>query len=467
MYGGLSLNELETQIYGWAQELSMSVRCRQTNSEGEYVGWIHDAYGDADGVIVNPGAWSHYSYAIHDALDILEVPIVEVHLSNIRRARGVAPALGDRRSRRPPRDRERPDRLPRGARVPGGVGMSRLDRLRVRLDRRLLVTSLVNISYLTGFDSSNAALLVDPKGPVQLFTDFRYIEAAQGIPGVEAVEAKRTLMLDLAHRLRGKIAFEADILPFSQVDALGSGGLELVPASGIVEALRAIKDEDEIGSIRRAALAAERAFEALTAETWIGRSERELAWRLRQLMHAHGIDQLAFETAIATGANGSKPHAEPGDDIVEARTLVTCDWGARLEGYCSDCTRTLSTGELSKQLREIYDVCLEAQLAAVERIRPGMTGVEADAIARDVIGAAGYGERFGHGLGHGVGMLIHEAPRLSRESSDTLEAGHVVTIEPGIYLPGVGGVRIEDLAVVREDGLELLTSFPKDLIAVS
>ena len=239
-----------------------------------------------------------------------------------------------------------------------------------------------------------------------------------------------------------------------------------MPTTGIVDALRAVKDESEIGSIRRAALAADRAFEALTAETWVGRSERELAWRLRQLMHAHGIDHLSFDTAIVTGLNGSKPHAEPSDAIVETRTLVTADWGAQLEGYCSDCTRTLATGELSRELRHMYDVCLEAQQAAVEGIKPGMTGVEADRIARDVIEAAGYGENFGHGLGHGVGLMIHEAPRLSPESADTLAAGHVITIEPGIYVPGTGGVRIEDLAVVRDSGVELLTSFPKDLITV-
>ena len=155
-------------------------------------------------------------------------------------------------------------------------------------------------------------------------------------------------MLDLAKRLKGKIAFEADVLPFSQVEVLGSGGLELVPVTGVVEALRAVKDEDEIAKIARAARAADRAFEALTAETWVGRSERELAWRLRQLLHAHGVDHLAFDTAIATGPNGSKPHGEPTDDIVETRTLVTVDWGARLDGYCSDCTRTLATGELPR-----------------------------------------------------------------------------------------------------------------------
>jgi Xaa-Pro aminopeptidase len=343
---------------------------------------------------------------------------------------------------------------------------SRLERLQASLKQRLLVTNLVNIRWLTGFETSNAALLVDPRGTAKLFTDFRYIEGAQGIPGVEAVLAKRSLMVDLAGRLRGKIGFEADILPWSQVEALGSGGLDLAPVTGAVEALRAVKDADEIATIARSARAAERAFEALTAETWIGRSERELAWRLRTLLHAHGVDHLSFDTAVAAGANGSKPHGEPDDTIVETRMLVTVDWGARLDGYCSDCTRTLSTGEIPAKLREIYDVCLEAQLAAVDGIRPGMTGVEADGIGRKVIADAGYGEEFGHGLGHGVGVAIHEAPRLSPESSDMLEVGNVITIEPGIYLPGFGGVRIEDLAVVRDGGVELLTSFPKDLIVV-
>ncbi len=344
---------------------------------------------------------------------------------------------------------------------------TRLDRLRERLEEPLLVTSLVNISYLTGFESSNAALLVPPSGPVRLFTDFRYFDAACEIAGVEAELTKRSLLGDLAGRLKGRLAFEADALPFSQHAVLGSGGLELVPRTGLVEGLRAVKDADEIEKIRRAALVAERAFEALTAETWIGHSEREIAWRMRQLMHAHGTDELSFETAIAAGPNGAKPHAEPGDRTIEANTLVVADWGARLGGYCSDCTRTLSTGEPPKELERIYEICLEAQLAAVAGIRPGMTGAEADHVARAVIEAAGYGERFGHGLGHGVGVAIHEAPRLSTESADVLEAGQVVTIEPGIYLPGLGGVRIEDLAVITETGVELLTSFPKDLITVN
>ena len=345
---------------------------------------------------------------------------------------------------------------------------ARIERLRASLDERLLVTNLVNIRYLTGFEATNAALLVDPKGSASLYTDFRYIEAAEAVEGVEAHRTGRAILADLAERLDGRIAFEADVLPYAQVERLRAGGLELVPRSGLVEALRAAKDAGETERIGRAARAAERAFEALTAETWIGRSERELAWRLRQLMHAHGVDELSFDTAIAAGANGSKPHAEPSQAIVGEHTLVVADFGARVDGYCSDCTRTVSTGKnLSKELRRAYDVCFEAQVAACEGIRPGMTGHDADAIARSIIAEAGYADEFGHGLGHGVGLAIHEAPRLAPESADVLAPGNVVTIEPGIYLAGVGGVRIEDLAVVREHGVQLLTSFPKELTSVS
>ena len=230
---------------------------------------------------------------------------------------------------------------------------------------------------------------------------------------------------------------------------------------GSSTALRAVKNADEIAMITRAAKIADRALEALTAETWVGRSERELAWRLHELLHAHGADDAAFDSIVASGANGALPHAHPTDRIVETRTLVTVDWGAKVGGYYSDCTRTFSTGSPPDRLRETYDVCLAAQVHACNGIRAGMTGIEADALARDPIAEAGYGENFGHGLGHGVGLQVHEAPRLSTESTDTLESGQVVTIEPGIYLPGVGGLRIEDLAVVRDDGVELLTSLPE------
>jgi Xaa-Pro aminopeptidase len=345
--------------------------------------------------------------------------------------------------------------------------MTRLAALGERLEEPLLVTNLVNVLYLTGFDSSNAALLVRPGGETTLFTDFRYAESAKSIDGVEVVMTKRALLADVGGRVTGRLQFEADVLPYAQWQRLSSGGAELVPTEGIVAGVRAVKDDEEVAKIQRAARIADRALEALTAETWVGRTERDVGWRLLELCHAHGADDRAFESIVASGPRGALPHGRPTDNLIEKRTLVTVDWGVTVDGYYSDCTRTFSTGELPGRLREIYDVCLAAQQAAVAGIKAGMTGVEADALAREPITAAGYGEFFGHGLGHGVGMEVHEAPRLSTESSDTLVEGHCVTVEPGIYLPGEGGVRIEDLAIVRKDGLQVLTSFPKELIEVS
>jgi len=342
----------------------------------------------------------------------------------------------------------------------------RLDALSAQLNAPLLVTNLTNIYYLTGFDSSNAALLVKPGGGATLYTDFRYAEVARAVPDVDVQVTKRSMMADIGGRLKGRVQFEADVLPYVEWERLSSGSAKLVPTHGLVDSVRAIKDDEEIAKIRKAARIADRGFEALTAETFVGRSEKEIAWRLRELLHAHGADELAFETIVASGANGALPHAHPTDRIVDRGTLVTVDWGVRVDGYCSDCTRTVSTGGLPAELRRAFDVCLEAQKRVCTSIKAGMTGVEADALAREPISKAGFGENFGHGLGHGVGLAVHEAPRLSTESTDTLEAGHIVTIEPGIYLEGVGGCRIEDLAVVREDGVELLTSFPKELIEV-
>ena len=343
----------------------------------------------------------------------------------------------------------------------------RLEALAAQLKAPLLITNLTNVFYLTGFDSSNAALLVEPGGGATLYTDFRYAESARSVPDVEVEMTKRSMMADLGGRLQGRVQFEADVLPYLEWQRLSTGKAELVPTEGLVDGIRAIKDEEEVAKIAKAARIADRGFEALTAETFVGRSEREIAWRLRELLHAHGADELSFESIVASGENGALPHAHPTDRIVERGTLVTVDWGVRIDGYCSDCTRTVSTGGLPDKLREAFDVCLEAQKRACANTKAGMTGVEADALARDPITEAGFGENFGHGLGHGVGLAVHEAPRLSTESTDTLAVGHIVTIEPGIYLEGLGGVRIEDLAVVREDGLDLLTSFPKELIEVS
>ena len=343
--------------------------------------------------------------------------------------------------------------------------MNRTERLRTILEEPLLVSNGVNVRYLTGFDSSNAALLVETDR-VRLFSDFRYAEAARGVEGVEFVETKRSLFVSLAELLEGRVGFEADDVTYSSWETLSAGGLELVPRRGIVEALRAVKDEGELDAIRRAGAITSEAYARFADEPFIGRTERKLAWRLEELFHELGADAPAFETIVASGENSARPHARPTDREVGAGETVVIDAGVIVDGYCSDCTRTFATGPLPDELTAAYDACLEGQLAGLEAVRSGTTGVEAVAAAREKIEAAGLGEKFGHGLGHGVGLMVHEAPRLSRESTDTLAAGNVVTVEPGVYLPGRGGVRIEDLVVVTDTGRDVLTGTTKDLSVV-
>jgi Xaa-Pro aminopeptidase len=343
--------------------------------------------------------------------------------------------------------------------------MSRIERLRTQVETPLLVTNPVNVRYLTGLDSSNAVLLVEAER-TRLFTDFRYIERAKGLKGVEPVQTARDIVGDLPRLVSGPVAFEAGHVTYAAWERLRAGGLELVPAYGAVESLRAVKEPEEIDAIRRASAVSDRVFEALGGERFSGRTERELARLVEQLLRDHGGEGLSFDTLVAGGPSGASPHSELSDKPIPEGTLVIVDAGCTVGGYCSDCTRTFATGELPDALRRAYDVCLEAQLRALDEIRPGMTGRETDATARRVIDAAGYGERFGHGLGHGVGLLVHEAPALRPESDDVLEPGHVFSVEPGIYLPGVAGVRIEDLVVLREDGAERLTTVQKDLIVV-
>lgn len=343
---------------------------------------------------------------------------------------------------------------------------SRLERLRAGLEQALLVTTPVNVLYLTGLSSTNAAVLVEPDR-ARLYTDFRYIERARAAEGVEAVETPRAVLPALAELLDGTVGFEADHVTYAGWQTLGANGLALVPTQGVVEAMRAVKEPAELDAIRAACAISDRAYEALAQERFTGRTERELAWTMDRLLHDFGGEGPAFETIVAAGENGSRPHAIPGTRPIEAGTLVTIDAGTTVGGYRSDCTRTFSTGDLPDELARIYEVCLAAQEAGLAAVRAGLTGVEGDAAARRVIEGAGYGERFGHGLGHGVGLNIHEAPALRPESTDTLVAGNTVTVEPGIYLPGVGGVRIEDLMTVTEDGGERLTRFTKDLLTVA
>jgi len=343
--------------------------------------------------------------------------------------------------------------------------VTRIDRLRERLEEPLLVTNLVNVRYLCGFDSSNAALLVEPDR-VRLFTDFRYIEEARAVPDVEAVQTKRALIAELAETLVGRVGFET-VLPYAQYEALAGGGLELVPRSGIVEAMRAVKDETELQLLRRACKITDRAFERLLDVHFIGRRERDVAWDLVQIFHDEGAESVWPEFIVGSGPTGSHPHGRAGDRKIGVGELVVVDAGCTIGGYTSDYTRTFSTGPLDERLREAYEVVETAQDGALGGIRAGLTGVEADALARAIIDESDFRGTMGHGLGHGLGLDVHEDPRLSTESTDVLVPGNVVTVEPGVYVSGEFGIRIEDDVVVREDGIENLTGFRKDLIEVA
>jgi Xaa-Pro aminopeptidase len=321
------------------------------------------------------------------------------------------------------------------------------------------------VRYLTGFESTNAAVLVEPER-TRLFTDFRYAERARAVEGVEFEETKRYIYSDLAGRLPERIAFEADALTYANWELLRQGDVDLVPRRGLVESLRVVKEPEELDAIRRATEVTNTTYERLAEEQFAGRTEKDLAWRMEQLFHEEGADGLAFPIDIASGPTAASPHAVSGDRVVREGDLVIVDAGAIVDDYCSDCTRTFAVGEVPDSLRETYEVVRRGQQAGLDAVRAGVSGREADAAARAVIADAGYGENFGHGLGHGVGLLVHEAPALRPESEDVLAAGNVVTVEPGVYLSGVAGIRIEDLVVATEEGREVLTSFPKELTAV-
>jgi Xaa-Pro aminopeptidase len=347
---------------------------------------------------------------------------------------------------------------------------ARADRVAERLAEReldgLLVTNLVNVRYLTGFTGTNGACIVTPNERLFL-TDFRYVEqAADQVRGFERVRAERDLLGDLAKRLSGRTGFDdahLSVRAHRKLSEAVGPGVELVPAGGLVEELREVKDEHELRSIAEAARLADGVYEYLQQRGLAGRTERQVALDLERELRERGADAPAFPVIVAAAAHGARPHAEPRDVAIAFNTLVVVDMGAQLAGYCSDCTRTFATGELDGRGGEVYELVRRAQETGLEAVRAGVACRDADAAARAEIEAAGHGEHFGHGLGHGVGLEVHEDPRLTKVAEGELRAGNVVTIEPGVYLPDEFGVRIEDLVVVTEDGCDVLTGFAKSL----
>ena len=354
--------------------------------------------------------------------------------------------------------------------------MTRLQRLASLLDEPLLVAGppyvlggQANVRYLSGLQSSNSAVLVEPDGSATLYTDFRYANRARSLDGVDVTEVARGLIPAVGALLSGRrIQFEEQHLPHALYRALVEAGVDAVPSAGLVEGLRAVKDTEEIAIMRRASALSDEVFAALANERFSGRSEKELAWWIERNFRERGAEGVSFEAVVAAGATAETPHAMPGDDPIEPGVLVTIDAGCVVDGYCSDCTRTFAVGDVSERLQELHALCLEAQLAGLAAVAPGVHGRDADAASRTLIEAAGLGHAYGHGMGHGVGLQIHEAPTLRPESEDVLAVGNVVSVEPGIYLPEEGcGVRIEDLVVVTEDGAERFTQFTKELLTVA
>ena len=352
---------------------------------------------------------------------------------------------------------------------------NRLERLREALDTRglnaIIVCKPENRAYLSGFTGSAGVLLVTDQKAF-LITDFRYVEQATAqAPAFEVLRATSTnaaLLQELMDKLGvAKVGYEGDFLSVDEFENFRQTFIkqELHSVSGLVESLRLLKDDTELNLMRRAAAIADEAFAQIMPMIKVGVVERDLAVELEYRMKKLGAEGLAFEIICASGVRSSLPHGHASAKVIERGDLVTFDFGALYEGYCSDMTRTVMVGEPTAKQREIYEIVLEAQLRGVAACRAGITGKDLDDACRSYIAEKGYGEAFGHGTGHGVGRFIHEGPKVSqRGGEDVLKAGMVVTIEPGIYLPGWGGVRIEDMVLVTETGCEIFTKTPKQLI---
>jgi Xaa-Pro aminopeptidase len=357
---------------------------------------------------------------------------------------------------------------------PRSAQETRQDRLCEILQRSdlgaLVVSDGANVRYLTGYVGSNGIALIGAHGRL-LVTDSRYaVSARDQVRGAEVIVGKRDLLSGVAKLVPevaggGRIGVEAEDLTVARNARLTEllGGIVTEPTRGIVEGMREIKDPDEVDAMRRAAAITDRALERVLAQGIVGRTERQVAFALHGALLEEGADEPSFAIIVAAGTRGARPHAVPSSEPIPRGTLVVIDLGAVVDGYCSDMTRTVATGPLPPLLEGIYRLCLDAQEAAVAAARGGMGAGELDAVARAVIAEGGYGSAFGHGLGHGVGMKIHERPGVRPESDETLRAGMAITVEPGIYIEGEGGVRIEDLLILGEEGAEVLSHSPKEL----
>lgn len=331
-----------------------------------------------------------------------------------------------------------------------------------------LITSEFNLRYITEFTgSSGLAIVTEDKA--LFITDFRYTaQASEQCKGFEVVQAKTNLLEEAADQVKAlgirTLSFEKDFVTYtSYEDYKEKMDAELKPVSGIVEKIRMIKTPEEVEILQGAAKIADDAFEYICTYIKPGMTELQVSNELEFFMRKQGAASSSFDIIVASGHRGALPHGVASDKVIESGELVTMDFGALYKGYISDITRTVAVGEPSEKMKEVYQIVLEAQELGVEKIGPGMTGFDADAIGRDYIKSKGYGEAFGHSTGHGIGLEVHEGPGLSSKSQVVLEPNMAVTVEPGIYLPGIGGVRIEDDIMITESGNERLTKSSKEL----
>lgn len=522
VYGTVTLADIEREVEAYAAERDAHVDCFQSNHEGALVDKLHEARGAYDGIVYNPGAHTHYSYALRDAVSSIDVPTVEVHLSDIsareefRRTSVIAPVcvaqikgkgkegykeavdvlLALEPVERPAGSVSQPSAQGDELRAAAPLAAPRLDRLRaVCADagiRTFFARDTSNIAWLTGFDGvfddeDAHALLVTPHDAV-LHTDSRYSEAARvaaADEGVIAVDDARVthaafVASAFAARHGEQPAAEADAIVLGIEDSLTLGSYRALEAafadaparpqlretSDFVLGLRAVKEPLEIVRMKAAQAITDAAFAHIVAFMRPGMTERAVQIELEDFMRRHGAEGLAFPSIVATGANGASPHAIPGQTVLETGQCVVLDFGARAHGYCSDMTRTVFLGEPSARMRDAYAAIRNANEQVEAALKPGVTGKAMHELAERVLADGGYAGKMGHSLGHGVGIDIHELPVLSPRNESALTVGNVVTVEPGVYLSGEFGMRLEDCGVITADGFEVFTQSTHDLVVL-
>ncbi len=523
IYGTDTLATIEREVQALGAQRGIEVDCFQSNHEGALIDCLHNAHGVYDGIIYNPGAHTHYSYALHDAVETIDVPVVEVHLSDIaareefRRHSVIAPAcIGQIKGMGKagyalaldqlqdywqeqgwePRKVDAGESLTQATAEELGLTVAqaqeasvrRLDKLREVLASQeaegCFLRHTTDIQWLTAFDDvfddeEAHGLLVTPTEAL-LHTDSRYSEACQkaatGGPVTVDVTPQAhstwvaTCWADQKLPAQATLTIEdtLSLKEYHPLEAARRDGIfgSLQETDGLVLKLRAVKDATEIARLKAAQALTDAAFAHICIFIKPGMTEREVALELESFMLAQGASGLAFPSIVAAGAHGSSPHAIPGDQRLEAGQCVVLDFGARLAGYDSDMTRTVFLGTPSAAMVKAYEAIRAANEEVEALLRPGVTGAEAHARAEEILSAHGFAGKMGHGLGHGVGIDIHELPTLSPRNPLPLEVGNVVTVEPGVYLPGEFGMRLEDFGVITPDGFEVFTQSSHELVVL-